>query len=230
MEKAICLNNQGVCLIERRLYCDAIRMFTKALEQAKKTLCGQEDKDGENEEEDDHACSSEHTGSGSCEKSQLSTLPHPQHENSEEDVVEADGRYIYRKPIRISSTHNDDSSSHVIILFNLALALHMEAIKRKSQDILRRALQLYELGYTLQMQLKDRCLTFSQTMGLVNNCGQIHKQFCQETKANRLFEHLLASLMVAVERGEVEAGEELDGFFSTTSHLILKNPGNARAA
>jgi hypothetical protein len=222
-------------LIERRLYCDAIRMFTKALEQAKKTLC-QEEKDGENDEggsedleqesknldhqQDDNTCSSKHTGIGSCEKSQLSTLP----------VVEADGRYIYRKPIRISSTHKDDSSSHVIILFNFALALHVVAIERKSQAMLRKALKLYEVGYMLQMQLNDRRLTFSQTLGLVNNCGQIHKQFCQETKANRIFEHLLASLMMAVERGEAEEVEELDGFFSTTSHLILKNPGTARAA
>jgi hypothetical protein len=238
MEKAVFLNNQGVCLIERRLYCDAIRMFTKALEQAKKTLC-QKDKDEENDsadiEQESNSSIRKQSMTQRLKQPNINSVSliltcspmHPGSENSEK-IVEGDGRhYIYRKPIHISSsTHMDDP---VIILFNLALALHLEAIEKKSEATLERALELYEIGYTLQMQLNG-CLTFSQNLGLINNCGQIHKQLCRETKANHLLGHLLSSLMMAVDCGRTKEVEDLDGFILTISHLILKSPATAGAA
>ena len=251
MEKAIHLNNQGVCLIERRLYCDAIRMCTKALEQAKKTL-RQEDKDEEkndyenleqesknlDDQQDDDSSMKEQSMTKRLKRRNIISVlsliltcssKHTESESSEESV-EADGCYIYRKPIRIISSTQQKDDSSVILLFNLALALHLEAIERKSKAALGWALKLYEIGYTLQMQHRVR-LTFSQILGLVNNCGQIHKQLGRERKANLFFGHLLSLLvMLAVDCGQADQVEELDGFILTTSHLILKNPATAGAA
>jgi exonuclease VII small subunit len=191
MEKAIHLNNQGVYLIERRLYCDAIRTCTKALEQAKQTLC-QEDIDEENDSEDleqesnnllddqqdDNSSIREQSKTQRLKRRNIisvlsliltsSSSKHTAESENSEESVEADECYIYRKPIRIlscSTQHKDDS---VFLLFNLALALHLEAIERKSKAALEWALKLYEIGYKLQIKLQVR-LTFSQILGLTDS-------------------------------------------------------------
>jgi hypothetical protein len=119
------------------------------------------------------------------------------------------------------------------IIFNLAIAQHLLAKERNNSiERLRVALNLYELVYALQKKCsreESNFLSFHHVLGLVNNCGQIHKQLNREKKANRLFQHLLNSLMLMVEQGE-EVPAEIEGFFATTSHLILKGPSVARAA
>ena len=242
MEKAIQLNNQGVCLIERRLYCDAIRMCTKALEQAKRTL-RKEDKNEEkndsgsleqesenlNNQQDDNSSIREQSISKRLKRRRVISVlsliltcssKHTEVENSEESV-EADNCYIYRTPIRIISSTQQMDDSSVTLLFNLALALHLDAIERKSKATLEWALKLYEIGYKLQMRHCVR-ITFSQILGLVNNCGQIHRQLGRERKANLFFGHLHSLLvMLAVDCGKVEQVEELDGFILTSLHPIL---------
>jgi tetratricopeptide (TPR) repeat protein len=196
------------------------------------------------------------------------TTSHAEDQNETEDPAS----YIYRTPIRIVASN--ESSSDVCILFNLALAYHLQALActkeddnndndRKRKEILRNALKLYELGYCLMVHqtnereggdtlgshenvdhhdelLLDGTLTLLQTMGMVNNCAQIHKQFRRIQKADRLFQHLLSSLILAVECKSLDGGnndddntqeiEEWEKFFGSTSHLILKSTSMALAA
>jgi tetratricopeptide (TPR) repeat protein len=199
------------------------------------------------------------------------------HHAEKDDETEDPTAFIYRTPIRIVTSNA--SYSDVCILFNLALAHHLQALActkeddinnndndRKRKEILRNALKLYELGYCLMVHrtheregggtpgshgnfdheddelLLDGTLTLSQTMGMVNNCAQIHKEFGRIQKANRLFQHLLSSLILAVECKFLDGGkddddddntqelEEWERFFGTTSHLILQSTSMARAA
>jgi hypothetical protein len=86
----------------------------------------------------------------------------------------------------------------------------------------------FELVYAIKTTNIRRGLSLTQCLGLVNNCGHIHKQLNREAKANRLFQHLLTTLMLMVQQGEEIP--EAEGFFSTTSHLILQEPASAWAA
>jgi hypothetical protein len=201
------------------------------------------------------------------------TATHAENDDETEDPT----AFIYRTPIRIVASN--ESNSDVCILFNLALAHHLQALActkeddinnndndRKRKEILHNAMKLYELGYCLMVHrtneregggtlgshgnvdheddelLLDGTLTLSQTMGMVNNCAQIHKEFRRIEKANRLFQHLLSSLILAVQCKSLDGGnddddddntqerEEWEKFFGTTSHLILKSTSMAQAA
>jgi hypothetical protein len=87
----------------------------------------------------------------------------------------------------------------------------------------------FELVYAIKTTNIRRGLSLTQCLGLVNNCGHIHKHLNQEAKANQLFQHfLLATLMLMVQQGEEIP--KVDEFFSTTSHLILQGPTTAWVA
>ena len=61
---------------------------------------------------------------------------------------------------------------------------------------------------------------------LTSSCWRHRKQ-----TADQLFEHLLTTLVTMVDAGESETLDEIEGFFSATSHLIfVKDTGAAAAA
>ena len=153
----------------------------------------------------------------------------------------------------------------VTCVFNLALAHHLTAIDQQDstddddtneQQRLRVALRLYEVCYLMQRNSLDQAaknsntsssssciekMSLSHTLGLVNNSGQIHKSLHQYKRANRLFQHLLSSLVLVSEMDETDTGigpdggddnniDQLEGLWKTASQLVLTNPEVASAA
>jgi tetratricopeptide (TPR) repeat protein len=197
-------NNEGASLIESGNYNEASQMLCKALRLIRH--------DGK-------------SSSSSIEKSETS-LKECQIQDKFRDPDEP---FVYSNPVFLQKKSTDSAGISMTILFNLAIANHLRAMKdeNNSNARLQRALKLYELVYAIQ-NTNTRGLPLTQCLGLVNNCGHIHKQLNREAKANRLFQHLLTTLMLMVQQGEEIP--EAEGFFSTTSHLILQGPAAARAA
>ena len=176
----------------------------------------------------------------------------------EEEVFTSD--FIFRRPACVSMVvPNDDSVSTMAvscaILFNLGLAQHLRAMKaledgivvnkKESRRRLLAALQVYEMVYALQETggtsstgsyvTADGQLPYIHILGLVNNCAQIHKLMNQDDRGDSLFHHLLTSLMMVVSSTEEDEDDslqfaDLEGFFASTSYLILRESCAAEAA
>lgn len=150
----------------------------------------------------------------------------PQHSDTEKERIEEhlDCGYIYQQPIRIGCIgHDMGSTLFLIIIFNLALAHHLEAVrnghpKKKRDKIIDKTLSLYELTYKWQLKLLCRyksdeemeadptpapsCSSVTSirfNMIIRNNLSQIHRLTKDFSKYKRCLQYLLSTVMVVVE-------------------------------
>lgn len=149
--------------------------------------------------------------------------------------------FIFRNPIYFHSQdvehrlcHKTYASLAYILLYNLALAHHLQAVDgtdgggKSSQAILKKSLCLYQAAHSVEM--KERIpLTIMQTMAIVNNVGHIHSAMQNANMANECFHRLLSAIMIIKDRGDEDSIQQLDGFLVNVTHLILV-PSTAVAA
>jgi hypothetical protein len=143
-----------------------------------------------------------------------------------------DEGFIYRNPIRVIP----DASEHghrmgmtlpMIVIFNLALAQHLKAIQEKetTKHRLQNVMQLYEMAYRWQLEEHGASLLASLrfTMVISNNLGEIHRAVNNHTKHEMCLQHLLSTMMFAVDSlHENDHSLDLDGFLRNASRLILQ--------
>ena len=135
-----------------------------------------------------------------------------------------DCRYIYRRPIRVACEgHAMGSTLFLIIIFNLALAYHLEAVdsghsKKKQDTLIHKILSMYKLAHNWQLNLlckgnagetkKDdpkplySCSSVTSirfNMIIRNNLSQIHLLANDYSKYKRCLQFLLSTVMVVVE-------------------------------
>lgn len=117
----------------------------------------------------------------------------------------------------------------LITMFNLAICHHRNAIQNNmNRAYLRKALQLYELAYSIQVQ-GGIDMTLTPTMIIMSNVGHIHKCLGNTDNALQCFQHLLSTLMFLVEAGERERVWEFDGFFCNIMKTIYADTPAAAA-
>jgi tetratricopeptide (TPR) repeat protein len=115
----------------------------------------------------------------------------------------------------------------IAIIFNLALAHHLSALHgplNRPMSILKKAIALYELAYTVQMQ-EDAELSVEFTMAIVNNLGHIHRLLGDLEKTNQCFRHLLSTILLLRSYGGEYSDSSCyhnDTFVYSVSHLILR--------
>ena len=222
------LNNQGVSLLEQGLPDQAVAIFSQGLALAKHAiaLANEDDMDMADNKA---CCQAQDVQSPSCHFSKLS--PHSQEVDcSLRETVCDDKPFIFRHPLVIPDHAAEDCSyskyfvkMSFIILYNLALTHHLSgSTNLYSVRKLRKALSLYELAYTIQMT-EEIQLSVLETMAIVNNLGQIHLALGNEAKAEQCFRHLLSTLMFVGDYGESSSIAQLEGFFCSCTHLILKD-------
>ena len=127
-------------------------------------------------------------------------------------------QFVFEKPIRmptnIGTSYNEIIFASCIVIFNLAIAYHLQG----DNDSLARALKLYELSFNLQREQQfDNNVLF--ILATVNNLGLIHKQLRDEHSSRMCFEHVLATLMYLTDCGEANDCN-LDGFFRNISGVV----------
>jgi tetratricopeptide (TPR) repeat protein len=156
------------------------------------------------------------------------------------DIKNHDG-FVYRRPLLVPKRcveegHYMGISLSLIILYNLALAHHLKAISMISQSecdalsspdkekmqALKKALQLYQLAYQLQLDQNGGYLRF--TMIISNNLGEIHRVAGNAKKHIMLLHHLLSAIMFMVDRKLVVLDStEMDGFYHNVSQIMMSN-------
>jgi hypothetical protein len=175
------------------------------------------------------------TRSISIENESLVT-PDPAH------VLEMSHNFIFTDPILVDPHDIAPPASpcqakrgmmklKVILVFNLALSLHLKAMNsngipsNRSLD-LQRAFSLYELSCKTQVQ-HDVGLSDVHSMAHLNNMGQIAAARGNKAAARQLFRRLLNHLILYIEctpdkECRHRAAEE--GFRQNTSLAILQDP------
>ena len=231
MNKALFLNDMGARLIETGKYKLAAKSLNDGLQILKQSVVDDKNAADANSSQEGSSSIASMDSSDSIHSAEVEpTQSAPTHPDTSRI---SDGPFFYRKPAFVQHVDNaahDATALTIGMLYNLALCHTLRGIEKSSRSILRVALRTYELAYYLQLQ-DGVCLSMSHAMGLVNNCGQIQKMLDRKQTADQLFEHLLTTLVTMVDAGESETLDEIEGFFSATSHLIfVKDTGAAAAA
>jgi tetratricopeptide (TPR) repeat protein len=141
-------------------------------------------------------------------------------------------QYLYRQAIRIPMVVGSNYRACVlvstIVTFNLALANQLASMgKLESETMLRKAVKLYELAFSMQQEENFDSNTLF-TLATVNNLGLVHSRLNDRNAASKCFEYLLSTLMYLTDCSGNQTFE-FDGFFRNASTLIHK-PFSAAAA
>ncbi|KAL3923970.1 MAG: hypothetical protein SGILL_001331 [Bacillariaceae sp.] len=156
----------------------------------------------------------------------------PHFGSSEKWVASTSDLFIFLNPIRVEGKlprNKLRKSLSLIALFNLAICNHRSGIVHNMDTgCLRKALQMYELAYAIQMQ-EGIDMTLTPTMIIMSNVGHIHKILGNKENAMQCFQHLLSTIMFLVEAGEREHIFEFDGFFENILKTVYAHSPAAAA-
>jgi tetratricopeptide (TPR) repeat protein len=156
----------------------------------------------------------------------------PQFGKCEKVMPPTNGLFLFLNPIKLPTrlpTNKLSKTLSLITMFNLAICYHRSAIvNNMDRPYLRKALQLYELAYAVQMQ-EAIDMTLTPTMIIMSNVGHIHKILGNENNAMQCFQHLLSTLMFLVEAGEKDMVWEFEGFFDNVLKTVYANSPAAAA-
>ena len=161
------LNHSASMLIYDGEYDQAIILLKEGLELAGRSLL----LEPENNTVPRSFCSFQFSSSPSSSSSSHFDSQYPQDLNLEEELLlEADGGFVCRRAILINKEDIEEKQYKsmgfklsVSIIFNLALAHHLEAISCTTRNlpVLWKALKLYELAYQLHTQGMQQSLSSS---------------------------------------------------------------------
>jgi hypothetical protein len=254
MNKIIEKNNQGAALLDIGHYKDALTVLNSGLLQLQSYL------QSEGQESDDaleaaiisdasrtlfEMAPSEKTARRREESCKFG-------EDETSNAADLNQDFVYRRPIFITSESDcenettvfikcesdwkNEAALIVILVFNMALLHHLIALDLEYDDakrphILKGAIKLYKLGHRLQVEQESNVqLSLTYTMATVNNLAQIFKDLNNKPQSNRLFKHLLRSLMIIVDSGATNEVDEMAGFMGNASMMILRDCSFAAAA
>ena len=127
----------------------------------------------------------------------------------------ADRTFIYDHGIVIPASADAYSSMvAAILIFNCALAHQLFAQHTFYNDCSRRHLWKAKLLYELAHRFCREDLSFLFHFVVLNNIAMIEAKIGETEVSAQRFEHLLASLMVMVDRGNTERVRHVQGFLA----------------
>jgi tetratricopeptide (TPR) repeat protein len=219
------LNSRGAALTENGQYQEAVSVLNKALEIFQQMMNECDNNVVEQPRQPDQAAMS----LDQCMKQIIRAPPL------------AEGYFIYDSPLCIMNDNLSNKGTadawqqtttidSAIIIFNLALSLHLGAIKMLSSpqtrfNLLKKARHLYELVYQLEQEIEEENFRFM--FAVMNNLGHVLKCLQEPQCSTKCFEQLLSILMYVVDRSPKGASSsaeevgEMDGYLRNTSHLVL---------
>jgi tetratricopeptide (TPR) repeat protein len=223
------MNNVAGLFLTAGEYKSSIAMFRQALVMTDELV-------RKNDDDEEDSCNDNNDISINKLSHPLLRTPKPIHHHFKfEEHSEVD--FVYRNPIHVTEEdllEDDDilaeSEINCILLFNLALAYHLWALKEleeqdqtmtfESERKLKKALIFYEMSFSIQVDLGSMSIT--SILALVNNCASIYQQLDKKKRAEKFYSHMLSTLMAMIELGEASEVEQLEGFLHNVSKLILK--------
>jgi hypothetical protein len=235
MEQIITMNNQAAGFIESGQYEHAIKLLNTGVRQARAVV-----------HQAATGCSDEEKSTGCLDLSSREPQFQGQDRNPTymtccDDYDSRSYPFLYKSPIVLSTSWRTFEGNETMsaIVFNLALVYHLFAEKASSRSLncctndgldpivtrkLEKALKLYEMACTIDKlafpnSKNDGALTIA--LARVNNSAMILRQLKQESRANQLLVQLSASLMMTIEAGQAQNVDQLEGFLSNASTVIL---------
>jgi tetratricopeptide (TPR) repeat protein len=228
-QNAIQQNNAAAGLITAGKYKNAIQELSFALKTYKQVMIEANERNPQPAKTSLDQCMVQSLAIADCRKAG--------HDNDDNDQ---DYVYIYRQAIHIpledivESNYEESAMTSSMIVFNVALAYHLSALasnKHRSKK-LHKAATLYLLAVNLQRnaQLENNNVLF--TMAAMNNLGVIYHQLEDRETATKFFQHLLTSVMLLVDCGEVAVccAGVLDGFLRNAINLVSEESSCAAPA
>jgi tetratricopeptide (TPR) repeat protein len=228
-QNAIQQNNVAAGLITAGKYKNAIQELSFALKTYKQVMIEADESNPQPAKTSLDQCMVQSLAIADCRKACYDN------DDNDQDYV-----YIYRQAIHIpledivESTYEESAMTSSMIIFNVALAYHLSALasdKHESKK-LHQAATLYQLAVNLQCnaQLENNILFI---MAAMNNLGVIYHQLEDRETATKFFQHLLTTVMLCVDCGEVAVccTGVLDGFLrNATTNLVSESSCAAPAA
>jgi len=164
--------------------------------------------------------------------------------------------FVFRNPIDIdeSSSYSPELLSKflMIVMYNLALTLHLHALslastvssssktkssksmKNKIKKLFVRSKKLYEL--TLQMHLEDDNSSDDNddplfTLALTNNLGLIYRLLNERVQSNTCFKNMFSTMMYLLDcKFDSQSIKQWDGLFSNAMDILHKHTYEVAAA
>jgi tetratricopeptide (TPR) repeat protein len=148
-------------------------------------------------------------------------------------------RFVYKEPIFIPEIGDlvlniPHTAISVSIIYNLALAHHLQALETDSSVLILKAMKLYEFSHQMQTASKLLIPSAFLTMIILNNQGRIQRALGDLEGAGRYFCQLLSSTRRY--KDEAEQEQETEDMFlnflveSALQHLMLHQRTCAAAA
>mmetsp|Transcript_182 Transcript_182/g.273 ORF Transcript_182/g.273 Transcript_182/m.273 type:complete len:218 (+) Transcript_182:65-718(+) len=145
--------------------------------------------------------------------------------------------FVYQKTLRISYAREIDAPlASCAVLFNLALAKHMNALQvpcsSKKTTLLSSASKLYKMAYETLPDNDAEEATISNliiALAVLNNLGHIYHEI-GEYEVSRLFLDDLSNLCISSKDDHkfAEIAQDIDGLFLNS--VLLRTPDMAAAA
>ena len=215
MELALNHNNEGILLLEKGMHERALSEFKAAAElmynitQEFKTMRLIGD-DADTRFESLTVCS----------KSQ-----HP---------VVTGNSFIRSNPILMSISQEPNGAvpctiESATILLNMALTYHIDSQNPNCmKDALQNAITLYDMAYSLGLQIHEDSRTNQIILTALNNLGLIYYELGDYSKSTLYIEDLSTFLTFLNPEGEAENMNDLQDFILNA--LVLRNPNRSAAA
>lgn len=149
--------------------------------------------------------------------------------------------FVSKMTITLPEGHHtaNDYLESSVLLFHLALTLHMLGLRRGMEGFLQRALKLYELSKTLMTQyLEDEEIPEEERMSgvgiqlvtsMLNNMGHIHYELKEYDTSRRYFDVLSTVVVQAQQNASVhETTDVFEGLMLNA--IVLRQPPVAATA
>jgi hypothetical protein len=140
--------------------------------------------------------------------------------------IEHDDVVVYKHPIQVPRDldHNMENCSLIstAITFKLALANHMDGMKRRNKEVLQTAARLYEYGFSLERIRGKFFISPFFLVTILNNLGALHRllESMDEThdqdRSLKCFHQLLSTLLYLTQIKGANP-KDLEVFFGNTS-------------
>jgi tetratricopeptide (TPR) repeat protein len=210
MNVAICHNNEGIALLEKGLHDKALLEFKKS---AQLMYSITQDLKAKGPVVDPH------TSATTC--------------NTTNAPIVTGNYFIRSSPIVMSSSDELTAASCTVesatVLVNMALCYHLDSLLPNGiEDAIANAVTLYDMSYSLGLQINEDPRSHHIILTALNNLGQIHHDLGNFDKSRLYFENLSTYVILLGREGTEDTVSDRHEFMLNA--LVLRNPNTSAAA
>lgn len=149
-----------------------------------------------------------------------------------EKIIATDNSFIRSTPLLMSYSEEPTSSctlESATILVNMALCYHLDSLRPNAMPGgIYNAVTLYEMAYSLGLQVHEDSRSHPIVLMALNNMGQLYHEIGNFDKSRLYFEDLSAYVVMLGEIGEGHNVSDRHDFMLNA--MVLRNPNTCAGA